>query len=520
MKYTTSSEKVKELDRKAVDEWGIPAAVLMENAGRSAVELINEEISPLPDRALVISGKGNNGGDGLVVARRLIDQGVRVKTFILAEREELTGETERNAGVLERITNEVFYTETSGEELLKSLRSNPPLVVDSIFGIGIQGELRGDYPELISAINQSNGQIVAIDLPSGLPADSGNPPGKAVRADLTVTMGFLKRGTLVPKGRQYTGKQLVASVGYPEKLLRKEGDIWEVMDDQLAGELLPTRSPGGHKGTFGRLLVVGGSPGMTGAPILAARSGLRTGTGLVYLAGPEEANEIFSNNIVEGLKIPLPDTKGRIGLESLDSLFEAAEGKDGLAVGPGTGRKKITSRALRKFLAGVSQPKVLDADGVVAFSDAVGDLREIDNLVLTPHPGELSALLDFTPEEVDQSRFQLVPELARDLGVTLLLKGVPTVIGSPCGEVSVINCSNSGLAKGGSGDVLTGLIGGFLAQGLKPYAAARLGGQLHCRIGRLGVEELGTDSLQPGDMIELINEVLSDWRSEKKEKEL
>ncbi len=520
MKYITSAEKVKDLDRKAVEEWGIPSAVLMENAGRSAVELIDREISPLPDRALVISGKGNNGGDGLVVARRLIDLGVRVKTFILAERDDLTGETERNAGVLERMTNEVFYTEPGGEELLKSLRSNPPLVIDAIFGIGIKGELRGDYPKLVSEINQSDGKTVAIDLPSGLPADTGHPPGKAVGADFTVTMGFLKRGTVFPGAKKYTGEQLVASVGYPEKLVKKDPEVWEIMDGNRASELLPERPPGGHKGSFGRLLVVGGSRGMTGAPILSARSGLRSGVGLVFLAGPESFDSVFSGELIEGLTLPLPDDEGALGPGSLDSLLQAVRDKDGLAVGPGLGRKKMTQRTVRKFIAKISQPAVLDADGIVAFSDSVEELRERDNLVLTPHPGELAALLDFSPAEVDESRFQLVPELARDLGVTLLLKGVPTLIGSPYGEVSVVNCPNSGLAKGGSGDVLTGLIGGFLAQGLEPFAAARLGAQLHCRTGELGVKEKGVDSLQPGDLVGLIHKVLSAWRKEEGEPKL
>lgn len=517
MNYATTSRKVKEIDRKAVEEWGVPSAVLMENAGRSAVEIIKDELPSVPDGTVVISGKGNNGGDGLVISRRLIDLGVRVDTYVLGKREDLAEETARNAKLLERITDRVTYCDPGEGLLLEKIKKNPPLIIDSIFGIGIEGELRGDYPELISAINGSRSRKVAVDVPSGLPADTGNPPGVAVKADLTVTMGFFKLGTLFPRAREYTGKQLVASVGYPEKLVRKEDEVWELVDGRAAGELLPDRSSGGHKGVFGRLLVVGGSTGMTGAPILAARSGLRSGTGLVYLAGPETSNEVFESNLVEGLTLPVPEEEGGLGLNSLDSLFEAVEGKDAVALGPGLGRKEETAKAVVEFLDGNSKPVVLDADGVVAFSDRVERLREIDDIVLTPHPGELAALLDTSPREVDRRRFELVPDLARDLDVTLLLKGVPTVIGSPSGEVSLVNCPNSGLAKGGSGDVLTGLIGGYLAQGLSPFSAGKLGAWVHCKAGEIGAELRGVDSLQPGDLIDQISTVLKELRNEKEE---
>lgn len=515
MYFATTSEKVKVIDRKATKEWGLPSSLLMENAGRSSVKVIREEISPLPEEILVVSGKGNNGGDGLVIARRLIDLGFQVETFVLGERGQLAEETERNVELLERMTERVNYCSPGDELLVDSIEKNPPLIIDSIFGIGIEGELRGNYPELIDVINNSREKTVAIDIPSGLPADSGSPPGPAVEADLTVTMGFIKLGTLLPVAKKYVGRQRVASVGYPEVLIRKEAEVWEMVDGQVARKLLPDRPSGGHKGDFGRLLVVGGSTGMTGAPILAAKSGARSGTGLVYLAGPKSGNQVFEANLIEGLTVPLTDEGGYLGQGSVDSLREAARGKDAVALGPGLGRKEGTGELVVNFLGQLSKPAVLDADGVVAFSDKVDALEEIDELVLTPHPGELARLLDTTPGEVDKKRYEIVPDLAQKLGVTLLLKGVPTVIGAPTGEVALASCPNSGLAKGGSGDVLTGLIGGFLAQDLSTFSAARLGAWVHCKAGKLGAEKWGQDSLQPGDLIKLISPALKELRKEK-----
>ncbi|MFP4136158.1 MAG: NAD(P)H-hydrate dehydratase [Candidatus Acetothermia bacterium] len=509
MKYVTRSEKVKELDRRAIEDWGIASPVLMENAGRNAVEAIEEELAPLPDRILVVAGKGNNGGDGLVVARRLLDRGHQVEVFVLGDRNDLSSETRRNAEILERMTEKVRYCRPGYEGLLRSIESNPPLIVDAIFGIGIKGELRGKYPNLVSRINDAEGKTVAIDLPSGLPADSGDPPGKAVRADLTVTMGLYKLGSLLSGAEEYVGSQRLVSVGYPDKLVEEIPGLWGTLDDETARDLLPERPSVSHKGSFGSLLVVGGSRGMSGAPMLAARGGLRSGAGLVFLAGPESLKDVFETNLQEVLTVPVPDREGSIGPEALDYLLDAAEGKEGLAVGPGIGRIKGAARTVRKFLDRVSVPLVLDADGIVAFSGETEGLNGLNEAVLTPHPGELARLIGSEPAEVDRKRFQLVPKLAEEWGVTLLLKGPPTAIASPEGDLALASCPNSGLAKGGSGDVLTGFIGSFLAQGLSPFSAARLGAWLHCRIGRLGTRKGSEYSLQPGDLLELVGSVLS-----------
>ncbi len=511
--YVTNTNGVKELDRKAIEEWDIPSAVLMENAGRSATEIIKRELPELPDSAIVIAGKGNNGGDGLVIARRLIDSGVDVRTYILGDTDSLSEETARNARILKRISGFVHHCEPCSKNLIDDLTADPPLIVDAIFGIGIEGALRGDYPALVDRINSTTTTVVSVDVPSGLPGDTGKPEGKAVKADITATMSPTKLGTLTADGLGYVGRQFVASVDYPEQMCQESDEIWRLLDDEYVSGALPPRDPAGHKGTFGRLILVGGSDGMTGAPILGARAALRSGSGLVFTAVPETLNGVVAGNLLEALNLGIPDEGGHLGMVSRERLLEETEGKDAVAVGPGIGRAETTRELVRDYLAQVDLPKVVDADAIFAYRGNVKEIQGLSDAVMTPHPGELACLLGRTPAEVDADRFEIAPDFAREHGVTLLLKGVPTVISSPDGETSVASCPNSGLAKGGSGDVLTGLIGSFLSQGVDPYRAAQIGAWLHCRIGEMGARDYGVDSLQPGNLVGLIGSILTEWRN-------
>lgn len=512
--YVTNTDGVKKLDRKAIEEWNIPSAVLMENAGRSAMEIIKRELGDLPETAVVICGKGNNGGDGLVIARRLLDSGVSVRTFVLGDLDSLSPESARNAAILERMTEEVFYCGSGSGELADELRETPPLIIDAIFGIGIRGPLRGDYPRLISLINSTRSRVISVDIPSGLPGDTGSPEGEAVKADITTTMSPVKVGTLRPEAFGYVGRQFVASVDYPEGMFKEDEDIWRLLDDEFCSCRLPKRNSAGHKGDFGKLLITGGSTGMLGAPLLAGKSALRSGTGLVYVAVPQELNSISSSGLIEALNLGLPSEGGHLVEGALDCLLEETQGKEAVAIGPGIGRAESTARLVREYLHKINIPIVLDADGIWAFRDNLDELKSIQNLVLTPHPGELSRLLDISPQKIDKKRFEIAPRFAREYELTLLLKGVPTVISSSTGNTSVASCPNSGLAKGGSGDVLTGLIGSFLSQGLQPYTASRIGSWLHCRLGEKGAAEFGVDSLQPGNLVEFVGSILTEWRKE------
>lgn len=503
-------DKVKELDRLAAEEWRIPAAVLMENAGRSFVSCLKQELDSLPEPIVVVAGKGNNGGDGLVIARRLLDLGKEVTAIVLGKSSELNPQTERNFGTLKKMTGKVFCLDPKeGDRLARQLQG-AQILIDALFGIGIEGPVRGSYRKVIEIINSSPATVVAVDLPSGLPADTGQPAGHCVTADLTITMGFLKRSNLLPPGPKYCGRTVVAEVGYPRNLIEDQSNQPRLVEGNTLAGLLPERTPYSHKGDFGRVLIVGGSSGMTGAATLTVKSALRSGAGLVHAAVPLSLNGIFEVKLTEALTHPITDKSGALSPDSLEDLLEAAEGKDAIAIGPGLSQRNDMADLVTDFLESIKVPAVIDADGINALSAAGEELKLPPQSIMTPHPGELGRLLGMSPAEVDRKRFELAPEVASDLDVTLILKGIPTVISSPAGELWVANCPNSGLAKGGSGDVLTGLLVGLLAQGVSPLLACRLSTWIHCRSGELASRELSTRSVLPGNLIEKISQAMGE----------
>ena len=507
-----TAEEVKQIDRLAVEEWNIPSSILMENAGSNSAEVIKRRFDVSSAAVTVLAGTGNNGGDGLVVSRKLIDKGANVTTFILGDRSSLSPETERNAGILEKITDQLYFTDpTIDTELGEALRGSD-LIIDALFGIGIQGPVRSRYLDLFDAINSSKATIIGLDLPSGLPADTSEPEGACINADLTITMGFLKRSNLLFPARSYCGDIEVVSVGYPNELIHEHGAGLMLTDDSMVSDLLPQRKPESHKGHFGRLLIVAGSPGMTGAATLAASAGIRSGAGLVYLAVPESLNPVLETKLTETITIPVPGNGGHFSPESLNSIRKAQENKDAIIIGPGLSTEKGVVEFTVKLVQDLRKPTVLDADGLNALAqENKTDLPQ--ETVLTPHPGELGRLIDRSPQKIDKQRMDIAPEVANRMGVVLVLKGVPTVVASPSGRSFVTDCPNSGLAKGGSGDVLTGLIGSFLAQGLSPLHSAIVSTWIHCRAGMAAAEKLDTASMTPTDVIENLHRPLKELNS-------
>lgn len=495
---------MEQIDRTAIKEWNIPSAVLMENAGRNFTRLLQKELRPLPRNIIVLAGKGNNGGDGLVIARCLIDRGKDVTTFVLGEKEDLSQQTHRNAKILERITDKIYYLPSTQIDDISSALVKSKLVIDALLGVGIQGEVRGYFAQVIPLINQQDKTIVSVDLPSGLPSDTGNPDGVCVKADLTITMGLIKAGLILPPGPSYAGELRVAPVGYPQKLIDSYEGGFEVIDDSLISEFLPPRPPYGHKGTFGKLLVVAGSTGMTGAATLATRSAMRCGTGLVYLGIPRSLNKIMESQLVEALTVPLAEKRGYLTNESLSQLLTFTKNVNAIVVGPGLSRKGTVTSLIRDYLTEVTVPKVVDADGINAFQDHEDKLEEISPAVITPHPGELGRLLEKSPETINKNRLTVGPDVAKKFGLVVVLKGVPTVIADSRGNQYILNCPNSGLAKGGSGDILTGLIGGLMAQGLDPLDAAVGGVGIHSHAAQRSSEVRGVRGIIPTDVVDQI----------------
>jgi NAD(P)H-hydrate epimerase len=482
MKILTAAQ-MQAVDRRTIDEIGLPGVVLMENAGRGVAEEISRRYAGAGSpRALILAGKGNNGGDGYVVARHLLDRGWAVQTLVLAERSAIGGDAGLNLAALEKCGGAVACTADS--ESLGSLLAasgDCTVLVDALFGTGLTKPVEGLYRQAIEWLNRQGRPVVAVDIPSGVDASTGRILGAAVRAALTITFAFPKIGQVSYPGAGLVGELVTVDIGIPAAVA---GDVpaQNLMIDAGEGRrLLPVRSRDGHKGSFGHLLVVAGSTGKCGAAVMAAESGLRGGAGLVTLACPQSVQPIIASRLTEVMTAPLADCQGELRLQSLDALLALAEAKQALAIGPGMGLGAETGEVVRRLVLDSELPVVVDADGLNALCTHLHLLERHGDrpLVLTPHPGEMSRLTGLSTAEIQADRFTVAHDFAVRHRVVLVLKGARTLTASPDGRVNVNSSGHPGLASGGMGDVLTGLIGSLLAQGLAAYDAATLGVYLH-----------------------------------------
>jgi NAD(P)H-hydrate epimerase len=476
------------LDRHTTEKLGIPGELLMECAGRLVAALAEAERAP-GGRVLVLCGPGNNGGDGLVAARHLHLRGVPVAVALAADSARLRGDAARN---LER-------AERAGVPLLGARwRAEPgDLLVDALFGTGLARALEGEAAAAVRRLLAARPgcRVLAVDLPSGLHADTGQPLGPCVQADLTVTLSLPKLGLALEPGRSLAGRVIVGRIGIADEA---PGAVLgaSLLTARGAGALLPARPPDGHKGSFGHVLVAAGSPGKTGAAALAAEGAARGGAGLVTIACPASANPILEVKCTEAMTAPLPDTaEGEFAAEAAAPLLALARERDALVLGPGLGRGPAPRELVRRAVPRAALPLVLDADGLMAFAGEPEALRaRRAPSVLTPHPGEAGALLGEDPRELNRDRAAAARRLAERSGAVVALKGAATVIAEPGGRVRVNPTGGPVLATGGTGDVLAGLVGALLAQGLAPFDAASAavflpgvaGDRLAAAVGRAG----------------------------------
>ncbi|MBW2688741.1 MAG: NAD(P)H-hydrate dehydratase [Deltaproteobacteria bacterium] len=482
MKALTAAQ-MREVDRRTIDEIGIPGVVLMENAGRGVAEEIIQRFSPTcAPSALILAGKGNNGGDGYVIARHLMNKGWDVKTLVLAEREAIKGDAAVNLFALEKCGGQIDFV--SDNDTLKTsfaAVNKIAVLVDALFGTGLTKPAQGLYLQAIEWLNRQTSPVVAVDISSGVDASTGQVLGTAVNADLTVSFAFAKIGQVSYPGAGLAGELVVVDIGVPEQIAGQTSADCLLTDAAEGKSLLPVRSQDGHKGTFGHLLVVAGSTGKGGAAVMAAESGLRGGAGLVTLACPQSAQPILASQLTEVMTVPLVDFKGELSLQALDALQALTGGKQALAIGPGLGLGEEVGGLIRRLVQDSDLPMVIDADGLTALCGHMHILeRQAERqLVLTPHPGEMARLTGLSIAEVQADRFTVARDFAVRHRVVLILKGARTLIASPAGRVHVNSSGHAGLASGGMGDVLTGLVGSLLAQGLAAPEAATLGVYLH-----------------------------------------
>ncbi len=517
MKIVTP-DQMRELDRATIEDRGVPGLTLMERAGAAVAGAARELLSPAPADPLVVilAGKGNNGGDGLVVARLLDGLGIRTRTFLLARGRELRGDAAANRVRLLRCRCPLV--EVTGEEDLTGLADSlagADLIVDGIFGTGFQGEARGLPARAIGLINRvPRGavppRVLAIDIPSGLDGASGEAAGEAVRADWTVTMGLVKTGMVRGQGLELCGRITVADLGFPGDLVSEIESDREAITPADLRCLLRPRSPTSHKGDYGRLLIVAGSPGMTGAAALAAAAALRAGTGLVTVGVPAGLAPVLEGIFVEAMTLPLPENPdGTLSPEARGPILEFCRGAGAAALGPGLSRNRATGRLVGELVRKCPVPLIVDADGLNLLARRRRALRKTrSSLILTPHPGEMLRLAGLEREELFSDREEAARNFARDYNLTLVLKGAGTLVAGPSGPLWINLNGNPGMAAGGSGDLLTGLIAGFRAQGFDDPDAARLGVFVHGAAGDRAARLRGMAGMIPSDLLEEIPAVL------------
>ena len=511
IKVVTAKE-MQELDRRATAEYGIPSLLLMENAGVETVrEMLNAFPALLRSRVVILCGRGNNGGDGCVVARHLLNRGVMVETFLLARRSDVKGDARVNLEILEKLGATPVEV-TSGGDLaaLAERIGSADIVVDALLGTGAQGRAKGILAEAIELVNRAGRPVVAVDLPSGLTADDPEPPGPAIQAALTVTFALPKRSLLLYPAAGYAGTVRIVDIGIPSALYRDPEISLGLLEAQDVAPAFPRRDAAAHKGTFGHVLVIAGSVGKTGAATLASLAAQRAGAGLVTLALPHSLNDIMEVKLTEVMTEPLPETEARtIGREALDRLLHLAEGKTAVVIGPGLGTHPSTQKLVRELLPSLRLPIVLDADGLNALAGHAEVLGQAAGpVILTPHPGELSRLLGVARDEVLRKRIPLAQEVAARFNAILVLKMAHTVITSPKRGAVIVPTGNPGMATGGTGDVLTGLIAGLLAQGVEPSLAAQAGTYVHGLAGDLAAERLGQEAMLAGDLLDRVPEAI------------
>src|SRR6266704_1188617 len=465
MELVTAAE-MRELDRAAIETRNIPSLRLMENAGKAVVQEMERFFGPLRGKAVtVVAGKGQNGGDGFVTARLLRQRRCQARVVLLASPAALKGDAATNLRRFQRAGGRCLAVETTAQlaSILSPLLQDSDLVVDAVFGT-------------------------------------------AITATLTVTLARPKRGLYLGTGPDHAGAIRVADIGIPLDIIGAAKIPVTLLEAADIRSWLPVRPRTAHKGTFGHAGIIAGSAGKTGAAAMAAQAALRIGAGLVTVAAPRSVSDVLEAKLLEAMAYPVPETEARtLSKQALEALLAFAETKTALAIGPGIGTHPDTQALVHNLIVSVNRPTVLDADGINAFAghqEMLGHAR--GPLVLTPHPGELARLLNVTTADVQRDRLGVASRVAREQNVCVVLKGAGSVVAGPDGRLAVNPTGNPGLATGGTGDVLTGIITGLLAQGLAPWDAACVGVYVHGLAGDLAASEVGETGLIAGDVIRAI----------------
>lgn len=515
--YLVTADEMQRMDHTTIDAFGIPGRVLMENAGRGATAFFLESVyRHHPGPVGVVAGRGNNGGDGFVMARYLYQKGIPVTVFLLADRQRVSGDAADNLALIDRMGVPVLVMpDADAFDAQSATLHHQCTWIDAILGTGLTADVRGHFHRAIDFINCRERPVFAVDIPSGIHTDTGQVCGIAIRAAATATFGFAKLGHLCYPGRELSGRLKIIEIGIPPHVARQVGARQYLITPDLLKPSLPLRSPTTHKGNTGHLLVLAGSPGKTGAAAMAATAAMRAGAGLVTLGIPRSLNPIVETLVTEAMTVGLPETAGgTLDASALDRIRPLMQDKRCLAMGPGLGTDPATGELMRRLLAAATLPMVVDADGLNLIATDLSMLPDgKPPMVLTPHPGEMARLCGASTSDIQADRVGHARAFATRHGVHLVLKGAATVVAQPDGSVFVNPTGNPGMAAGGMGDVLTGLIAGLIAQGVEVGTAALAGVYLHGAAADRMVRRKAAVGFLAGEVMHTLPEAIDDLRT-------
>ncbi len=519
--YIVKAQEMQKMDRETIESFGIPGRVLMENAGRGTFKMIMDLFPDISHKKVcVLCGRGNNGGDGFVVARYLMEKGIKTDVFLLSSRDRLKGDARANMALVEKLF--AMEGEKNDENKIIQIPDRDSFIkyknriihsdffVDGIFGTGLNSDVRGFFREIIDLVNKSRKPVVSIDIPSGLNADTGKSCGVSIKAFATASFAFAKPGHILHPGNEFTGRLKIIDIGIPRFIAEKNTPRINLIEKELVRSFFTPRSSQAHKGNFGHLLIIAGSTGKTGAAALAANAAMACGTGLVTLGVPESLNPVMEPQVTETMTFPLFEKKkGFLSEKALDQIISLSKGKTAMTIGPGIGMEKDTGLLVKELIKTIDIPMILDADALNLIADHPDILKKKKApVILTPHPGEMARLTHSSSVKIQDSRLESAKNFAEKFGIILVLKGAGTITAMPDNRIFICTKGNPGMASGGMGDALTGMISGFTAQKISCENAAIAGPYIHGTCGDLLAVKRGSFGFTASDLVNIIPETI------------
>lgn len=506
----SSVSQMRKLDRQAMEKFGITPEILMENAGAAVFSVISREMGVADKKFAIFCGTGNNGGDGLVVARRLHSNNGKVTVFLLGKRDKLQGAAKKNFDIISKMRIDIFDVKSVAQ--VKDALTNCDAVVDAIFGTGLTRDVAGLYKDVIRLINDYKGKVFSVDIPSGVNSNNGEVMGIAVKADYTITFGLPKIGNMLYPGYAYGGNLHLSHISFPPSLYDSEAIKVEIFSPLR----LPVRGEDSHKGDYGKVLFIAGSANYLGAPYFSALSFLKAGGGLSYLATPQSISPSIVSKGSEIVSVPQPETEsGSIAEKSKDALLDFSERVDMVVLGPGISLDEETQQLARQLIADIAKPLIIDGDGITAISKNLEVVKERQaKTILTPHPGEMSRITNIGIKDITKNKIDVLRRTTSELSSIIVLKGAHSLTGYPDGRIVINTSGNPGMATAGSGDVLTGTIAAMHGLGLDVKDAVPVGVFIHGLSGDLATKDKGEDGITAQDILDYLPFALKRYRKD------